>query len=157
LILCAPAGLYGEESELEVWRGHFQKGIEEGFHAFRHRLFHKEPVWFRLMLGQLKDFMSREDIVQFLRSAEDRHMLTDQVAHIQARTWVIWGEEDALSPSSWAKVWKERLGEKAHAVLLPGLGHSLQSESPAVVAALLTQILLGREPATWGEKWWNTL
>lgn len=155
LILCAPAGMYGEADELAKWRSNFERAIEEGFHAFRPRLFHREPLWFRFMAGEFKDFMAREDIIQFLKSANDDQMLMDRASSITARTWVVWGDRDELSPSSWSKVWLRRLGSTAQAVTIPGVGHSLQSEKPALVAALLTQLLLGKQPHLLGKRWWQ--
>ncbi len=158
LILCAPAGLYGEPSELEEFQGHFRKAVEEGFQTFRPRLFHREPLWFRFLAGGFHDFMARPDVRELLESVRDEYFLKERVASIQAKTWLIWGEKDTLAPATWARVWLDALREKGQgAVTLPKTGHSPQSEAPATMGAVLTQLLLGRKPSTLGAKFWSHL
>ncbi len=158
LILCAPAGLYGEPSELEVFQGHFRKAVEEGFETFRPRLFHREPMWFRFLVGGFNKFMARPDVRELLESVRDEYFLKSRASSIQAKTWLVWGAEDSLAPASWAMVWLEALKERGMgAVTFPKTGHSPQSETPAALAAVLTQLLLGKKPSTLGARFWKHL
>jgi pimeloyl-ACP methyl ester carboxylesterase len=49
------------------------------------------------------------------------------------------------------------MGVDAKAIVLKGLGHSPHIEGPAVTAAVLGQILAGREPHRMGSRWWSKL
>lgn len=80
----------------------------------------------------------------------------DRLSAIKAPVWLIWGENDTLLPKSHLSIWLKGLsGARARGYLIPGAGHSPHVERPFVTAALLTQILFGREPHNLGARWWK--
>ena len=78
------------------------------------------------------------------------------------RTWLVWGEKDTLVPTGGVGSWLEGLRAPEGAIRSASAhpaawGHSPQLEKPAVTAAVLSQILLGRVPHAKGTRWWRVL
>ena len=158
LVVMNPSGAYGARAEIEGFKTLFNSAIEQGFHKLRPHVFRAEPLWFRLFAREFGDFVQRPDVVQFMRSLDERHLVQDRLANVRGKAWVIWGENDTLTPAVWVDAWLDRLTHPevtARGVLLPGVGHSPHMESPAITAALLSQILLGKEPHRVGKRWWK--
>jgi pimeloyl-ACP methyl ester carboxylesterase len=160
LLLAAPSGVYPDSETMEQLKEVFHKALKEGFPHIRPYLFAQEPFWFKYVAEQFHHFFDREDIAQFIYSARPEHSLHEQVQHIQAPVWLIWGEHDALIPArcaeSWMRNFNESVREKSHTVLLKGLGHSPQLENSTVFAAVLAQVLMGKVPHDIGKRWWRT-
>jgi pimeloyl-ACP methyl ester carboxylesterase len=145
--LASPSGVFGPAAEWQEFQGKFERAIEQGIDAFLPYLFRKAPPWFHLLKREFAPFLQREDTVAFMRSVSDAHRLDARLPAIQSRVWMIWGQDDDLTPAKWAKEWVAALRPgQAKAVLLKGAGHSLQLERPAVTAAVIGQILMHGRP-----------
>ncbi|MBC7690547.1 MAG: alpha/beta hydrolase [Methylotenera sp.] len=162
-IICVdPSGVFGSEIRKEEWKGRFANSIDLGFDSYRKHIFKKEPFWFGAISGEIGVFLSKPEIVAFMKSIRDDHFIEHRLKHIRSQVWLLWGEEDTLVPSEWADAWLAGLhGDsgaactRAEAVLIKGAGHSPQVEKPAVTAVALTQMIQGKTPHFWGSRWWT--
>lgn len=158
-LIISASGVFGESPEKEQMRQMFEAAAELGIQPLRAHLFASEPIWFRLLADQFGKFIQREDAIEFIRSVSEEHDVAKHLSHVRAKTWIIWGDKDTLCPAKWAREWLKALGPDAgaQAVMLKGLGHSLQIESPARLAAVIGQIVLDREPHQFGKRWWTLI
>ncbi len=158
LVVVAPSGVFQGTTDREAFRAIFEEATQHGFGRFSKYLWVKEPAWFKWTAQEFARFFEREDTRQFLLSVREDHELTEHLAKVQSKVWVIWGDDDRLCPTAWAKEWMSRLGpERADGVLLRNTGHSPQLERPVAMAALLGQVLLGKKPHERGSRWWTPL
>lgn len=145
LILMNPAGVLATEAKANAWRGLFDDARANGFGRFRPHVFGKEPLWFRLVAPCLADFFHKPEVRQFMDSVREDHLMNEKLRHVRAPVWLLWGENDTLTPAEWTIDWLDRLEHhpSTRAVLIKRAGHSPQVESPALTAALLARILRG--------------
>jgi pimeloyl-ACP methyl ester carboxylesterase len=158
VILVCPSGVFGSETEKKDWENLFRRAMETGFEAIRSHMFEREPKWFRLVAREVAQFTKRDDIKRFMESFRDEHRLEERLPRVKGEVWLLWGARDRLVPSGWLPAWKRALRDapaELHTVTLPGVGHSPQLEAPLVLAALLGQILSGREPHRAGSRFWS--
>lgn len=133
--------------------------LEEPGHAWRSRVFHREPLWFRWVASDARKFLLREDIKQFLKSVKQEHYLEERVSHIRSRVDLLWTEHDALLPLSAAEYWLKKLPDqgKGQAVLLRGVGHSPHLENPVAIASVIYRMISGKKPIALGKRWFTAL
>jgi pimeloyl-ACP methyl ester carboxylesterase len=174
LILVDPGGAFEDQERRKEWKDLFRSAMERGFEALRPHVFGREPFWFRFLGSEFTRFLSQAEILDFMNSVDERHLVENELHEIQCPTWILWGELDSMMPASAASVWMKRIngewnasrqmpsggvpegGEpKARAVVIRGAGHSPQLERPAATAALLGQVLSGQQPHPWGARWWK--
>ncbi len=155
LILADPSGAFGAPGRREMWKAIFDEAIEYGFEKFRPRVFLREPFWFRFVLREFGNFMSREDVVAFMRSIHDGHLVEDKLCDIKAKIWLLWGDKDILCPFEWAPAWQARIPSGAPIVALKDCGHSPQIERPAATAAAISHMLYDKIPHKLGTFWWK--
>lgn len=151
LILFSPGGLIGTEEERKAYRELFLNAVNHGPDELATRGWVKKPRWLKLVEGQVFHFMKAPEVRSFLESFDEaRHGLNTRVGLIQAKTTVLWGETDTITPTSWIYEWMKGLSVKAEPVgiLIRKCGHSAHVEKPGVLMALMTQLFLGHEPAT---------
>jgi len=67
---------------------------------------------------------------------EDRTDLTARLGEVRARTLLLWGDADPVSPVAVARLLEARLRE-ARLVIVPGGSHAFASERPDEVAAAI--------------------
>lgn len=146
LILMDPSGAFGNAAIQEAWTRRFDDARNEGFHLMRPHVFAKEPVWFKYFLKEFLAFATHEDNLAFMRSVRPEHLSEPLLQHVKARTWLMWGELDTLTPPACAPGWLRALGPEtqARAVLIRGVGHSPHLEAPAKTATVLLQMLSDR-------------
>ncbi len=165
LVLVDPGGTFEDNLKRESWERMFRDAMERGFEALRPHVFGKEPVWFRLLGSEVVRFITRKEILEFMNSVSESHLVGNDLHEITAETWIVWGENDTMMPASCAPVWAQKINSRggdedaprAKAVIIRGSGHSPQLERPATTAALLGQILAGTEPHPLGMRWWKML
>lgn len=158
IILANPSGIFGNERLKAQWTKRFETVMTQGFSKFRQHLFSEEPAWFSLVSWQLENFFRREDVLTFMKSIREDHILEGRLKNFHCKTWVIWGEEDTLSPSVWARHWIKNLkshGKDVQGFVLPRKGHSIQIESPIQTIVLLNNILKQRNPDALSRRWWK--
>jgi pimeloyl-ACP methyl ester carboxylesterase len=148
LILVDPGGVVGSEGEKHEYRDLFVRATEQGSRDLLQHVFARAPLWISFFEEEFFQFLKAPEIREFIASFEERHLLNDRLAKLHAKTTVLWGEHDTMTPAKWIEKWMELLpnAEKRLGVIIKGCGHSPQIEKPGVVIALLTQILLGRKP-----------
>jgi pimeloyl-ACP methyl ester carboxylesterase len=161
VVLVASAGVYESEQVRDSVAQIFGELVGPGgFAALRPHLFAKEPVWFDWVAEGFSKFAADSSIRQFTESVREDHLLESRLKQVQARAWLVWGEKDTLVPTGGIPRWLAGLSSaKAdpRAVVIRGVGHSPQLEKPAVTAAVISQILLGRVPHEKGKRWWQVL
>lgn len=160
LILVDPSGVGETETEKQKLQGVLHSIGREGFKVLRPHAFAKEPFWFPLVARDFAKCIEFEEVSQLALSFRPDHWVQDRLHKIRSKVWVIWGEKDSLLPSNHVHIWLEALrsAQSPHApkgVFLKNLGHSPQVENPAVTAAVVSQILLKREPYSLGKRWWR--
>jgi pimeloyl-ACP methyl ester carboxylesterase len=159
VVLVAAAGVYESVQVRDSIGAIFADLVGTGgFDALRPHLFAKEPLWFGWVADGFSKFALDSGIRQFTESVREDHLVQNRLGDVRAKTWLIWGDRDTLVPTGGVGTWLEGLKSpesSATAVLIKGVGHSPQLEKPAVTAAALTQILLGREPHAKGARWWQ--
>ena len=158
LFLIAPSGSVPKAKELRPWARIFKAATIEGFKPMRQHIFHNEPIWFRLIMSEFTRFTTKKEIKLFLHSFKPKaHLLHGRIENIEAKTWLIWGDSDTLVPTSWASSWLHQLQEVTDKklVLIKETGHSPQLERPAVLSAIIAQILKGQAPHRWGSRWYE--
>ena len=97
VLLANPSGIFPDEGTLLQWAHLFKTGIREnGFAALRPHLFAKEPFWFRFVADEFSQFVRREDILQFIDSVRDDHVLEESASKMRGNVWLLWGEKDTL-------------------------------------------------------------
>lgn len=160
LILISPSGVFGSDNEKAEWEQVFRSSIEEGFSILRPRMFEKEPLWFRLVVPQFAGFTQREDVAAFMSSFTEDHRLDSRLGAVKSKVWLIWGNRDRLVPWGWHLAWLNGLKAdpcSPRAVLLKGVGHSPQFETPGRLAWVLSQVLQGKLPGRVGARWWESV
>jgi pimeloyl-ACP methyl ester carboxylesterase len=160
VVLLNASGFFENEQARKLWEDKFRRVMDDGFEQLRPHLFAREPIWFRWVASEFAHFATKEDIVEFMKSVREDHYLETLVPKIRAHVWLVWGEEDTLNPPACAPRWLESLSEApgASVVLLRGTGHSPQVEKPAVITAVLAQILRKDSVSQrLGERWWRLL
>lgn len=156
LILISPSGVFGAEEEAEKFKNRFFSAMDEGFGALRKHVFAKEPIWFKLFMSEFAAFLEKPEVVKLMRSVDETHRLEERVHQIKSRVWLVWGDSDTLTFSSWMNDWLRLLPkEKTKGVWFLNAGHSPHIEKPAAFALLLIQILQGKEPHSLGKWWWK--
>jgi pimeloyl-ACP methyl ester carboxylesterase len=165
IVLASPSGVLADETKKEEWLARFREARDQGSAGgFRRYVFASEPAWFGTLADSFMSFLDKKEVVDFMNSVADKHMVTDELSKIGAETWLVWGEKDALVPSQWVHDWLERLNPvvmggatpeheepltprrgPSHAVVIRGAGHSPHLERPVTTAAALGKILLGRK------------
>ena len=140
LILVSPSGVCGSAEEWNQWKNLFER-VTKGEMNFRSYLFAKEPFWFKWISPEFIGFMTREDIVQFVKSFREDHAVEKDLGSIESHVWLVWGEKDKLIPSRWASHWAERI-QKRETILIPEVGHTPQIEKPLKFAKALGEILV---------------
>ena len=161
LFLVSPSGIFSDQLVRENWEALFRSAMQGGFRVLRPHLFVKEPFWFKYIENQFHDFLSREDVLQFMGTFRDEHSVEGVAHQIRSRVSLVWGEKDSLIPFECAAAWLEYLqttkGLEHRAVILKGIGHSPQVESPLATALVIGQLLVGRIPHESGKRWWKVL
>lgn len=147
LILVSPSGVFSSEEDRAEFQKKFDRALRGDPESFRTYLFSREPIWFRFFVPRLAGFFRRKDVIQFAESFKEDHLLERRLNSVQAKVWLIWGEDDRLVLPGWARSWTGILTECSHVILLPKVGHIPQLESPVLMAAVLRQLLLDRNPA----------
>lgn len=149
LILIDPGGVVGTEAEKETYRELFQDAVKSGPKKLVPHAFHKKPLWLPFVARQFFYFLNSPEISNFVHSFEEKHLLNDRVHLIRAKTTLLWGEYDTMTPVAWLNKWMELLIEETNVrgILVRKSGHSPQIEKPGVLMALLTQLFLDLEPS----------
>lgn len=159
LLLSSPSGIFTDQKTRDDCQAIFMSAMKEGFSVLRPHVFAKEPAWFSLVAPYYSKFFLREDIHQFMNSFRDDHVANRFADQITAKSWLIWGENDTLIPVKCAQAWTKHLNQGARSdhqvVVLKGVGHSPQLETPAITAAVMGQIVSGRVPHRIGNRWWT--
>lgn len=180
LILANPSGIYPDEETTRHFETMIKKFVqagnpelktlerngdfsatlpESGFTHLRPRLFAKEPKWFFLFASHFNRFLAREDIHQFVNSAKDEHALYDFAGHIEARTFILWGEKDTLVPASCVERWlaclKTNETAPPMAVLMRDSGHSPHLENPLGTTKALREMIVGKSFPRTSKHWWT--
>lgn len=149
LILINPAGGFADSESRENWRELWSEIGDAGFGRLRPKLFAKEPRWFKWLVPEVKKFLQKDEVRFFIHSFRPEHEVISFPSKIRAKTWVIWGDQDALTPpeslSGWAHVWNTDLASP-HVIWLKGVGHSPQLEKPVALAKVIAGVLSANEP-----------
>ncbi len=143
LILMNPGGVVGSDEEKENYRKLFSDAASAGAEALLPHAFYKKPFLFPLVQEQFFHFLKAPEIHSFVHSFKEEHLLNNRVHRIRARTTIIWGEHDTMTPSSWIEHWKALLPAetRVRGVLISKTGHSPQVESPAALVFHLWRAL----------------
>ena len=141
LIPICPAGVDGEPHEREAFEQIFAKASVVGFSVLRPHVFGKEPAWFKLVAHEFQSFILRADVVQFIQNVPTEYSLESRIGEIQADIRLIWGENDTLVPTAWAKIWQAKAKPGIRTFVIPGAGHSPHLERPVVTTAALVAAL----------------
>ncbi len=159
VILANPAGVFPSEEEKDRFKERFNDSMRKGINPIVPALFAEPPVWFKLLEHEFSQFLFREDIHRFVKSIRHDHAIEKRLKDVQARVWLVWGKKDTLIPSDWVTHWLEGLPEatRAQAFVIQHAGHGIQVEKPAATAALLAQILEGKEEIQAHQGWWKAV
>jgi len=161
IILANASGVCGTEELKTAWSHRWNEVIAAGdFHSLRPHIFGKEPFWFKYLVPDFGSLKMNEETLRFLQSVTEEH-LVESLAHcIESRVWLLWGENDTLTPTVFSQGWLKFLKPETavQTVLLKGVGHSPHIESPHLTAIVLTQ-MLDQERSQWlthplAERWW---
>lgn len=167
LILFNPSGVMRREEDAERWRGIFERAARVESEIYMDFLFaspraHTRAIA-RLCAPEMRAFFNQPEIAKFIASVSAEHFVTHSLNHIQADTWVAWGESDQVNFSDWLQDWLHLLDQNAksgHGVVFKGTGHCPHIENPISTAQLLKTVLLNPEasaqlPAKWAN--WSVL
>ncbi|MGZ3698916.1 MAG: alpha/beta fold hydrolase [Bdellovibrionota bacterium] len=159
VILGDPAGVFESEEKMRHWERKFRDTETAGFANYRPELFASEPFYFRFMAHEFEAFLKREEIVQFMHSIREDHLLEEKLHRIRSRVFLFWGELDTLSPPAVAAVWMKGLPPIAEpkAFSIERAGHSPHLERPAVTAKMLGMIFRDDAAALSGRQEWRAL
>jgi pimeloyl-ACP methyl ester carboxylesterase len=128
----------------------FERVKKNGFPAIRPTLFKKEPVWFRLIANEFSTFLNRPEVISFMSSLEDRHLVHDQLHHITTPVFLLWGEHDQLVPSHWAETWREELksSQQVDVHYIQKAGHSPHIENYMTTVRSVKDWIQNHTPST---------
>jgi pimeloyl-ACP methyl ester carboxylesterase len=147
LILANPSGVFIDEAATHDLRNKFRKAMNEegGFNAIREHVFAREPFWIRWVAGHFSGFFHSEEVAKFVESFEPSHLIDEtRLEKIKSKVWLIWGEEDTLTPPASIPLFLKKLNQdhaRCRAILIKKAGHSPQLEAPAALAMVLGQVL----------------
>lgn len=149
LILMDAGGVVGTDAEKEGYRALFTKAVKDGPKDLMPHSFYKKPIWLPFVMNEFFHFLKSPENVNFVNSFDEKFILNDRVHQIRAKTTVLWGDHDAITPKAWLDRWLELLPAETEArgIFIAKSGHSPQIEKPGVLMALLTQLFLGIEPS----------
>lgn len=144
LIVICPSGVFPCDATRDEWRSRFGELLKnKDTKAYRKLLFAKEPLWFPLFSEEFADFLGDARIQKFSQSFEEHHLLKPRLKDIQARTWILWGDQDRLAPPEWISEWIRGINDgrqKAQSHIFEATGHTPQVEKTAALAMKLYQI-----------------
>jgi pimeloyl-ACP methyl ester carboxylesterase len=150
LIIASNSGLFSDEKSKQDWIDLFERVKKNGFPAIRPTLFKKEPVWFRLIANEFSTFLNRPEVISFMSSLEDRHLVHDQLHHITTPVFLLWGEHDQLVPSHWAETWREELksSQQVDVHYIQKAGHSPHIENYMTTVRSVKDWIQNHTPST---------
>ncbi|OFZ21763.1 MAG: hypothetical protein A2X94_15875 [Bdellovibrionales bacterium GWB1_55_8] len=159
MLLVLPAGLFEDQSQRERWQDSIAQFMtDEAGAEWRSHAFHREPLWFRWVAADARQFLARDDVRQFLKSVRDEHYLDARIPEIRSETALLWTEHDRLLPLSVGEYWMRRIPNTIHhAILLKGVGHSPHLENPVAIASVLSRLISSKKPHRWSSRWWVQL
>ncbi len=158
VIIANPSGVFGNKRLKRQWIKRFEAAMAVGFTKFRKHIFANEPIWFPLIAWQFDHFFTRKDVLAFMKSVREDHVVESRLKHFHCKTWLLWGEADTLSPSVWVSYWLKALKDSklpAQGFVIPKVGHSIHLESPVQTISLLSSILRQQEPTALSRRWWK--
>ncbi len=162
IFLISPAGGYLNENIRGNVEEVFKKMVNgEGLNAVRPHLFNQEPFWFKFLARDFNHFSSEENVKLFVESVTPEFGSADHLQFIQAKSWLIWGDKDTLTPTQSMPLWMSHLskspGGVPQAVVLKNVGHSPHIEAMPATLALLGQFLFEKSPHPRGDRWWRSV
>lgn len=144
LLLANPSGVLIGEEKREQWRARFEDAKSVGIKAFRRHIFGKEPLWFPLFAPDFHRFLFKKEVVSFMDSIREDHLLNDKLKGITSDVWLLWGEKDSLVPVAWAHDWLAEF-ESGRVGYVLGAGHSPHVEKPMTFASLIAKAVSDEE------------
>jgi pimeloyl-ACP methyl ester carboxylesterase len=160
IIAVDPSGVFESDLDRKEWELKIRKLAAPDHNEWRPYIFAREPFWFKYLGEHFLRFGAREEIATLMESAREEHEVQRILPQIQTEVSLVWGEKDTLIPASFASSWLKYLSQAKgtpRAAVIKGVGHSPQVEAPAILAAVVGQMLSGRVPHSAGSRWYRVL
>jgi len=146
LFLANPSGVLVDDQKKAYWSKTFDDARKKGFDVYQTKVFAKIPLWFYFISPAFEHFMSQKEILEFMHSFDERHLVNDRVSNIKSKVWLLWGENDTIVPEGWAKDWLEAINKgrsrnRARALVIKKAGHSIQLERTAMTSLAISTVL----------------
>jgi pimeloyl-ACP methyl ester carboxylesterase len=148
LVLIDAGGVTGTEDQKRAYQSLFLRAVQGDVEGVLPHSFAKRPFWLPWVQGEFLGFLKSSEVRSFIESFDDRHIVTPRVSAIRAKTAVLWGDCDTMTPTDWIHEWLSLLAPETEAfgVLIRGSGHSPHLEKPAGLIPPLSRILAGKKP-----------
>ncbi|MCM0605943.1 MAG: alpha/beta hydrolase [Xanthomonadaceae bacterium] len=141
VIIGSPPNAMTDEHCEEQWKETFNLALEGQFEKFVGHMFAKVPWIVKSNSKQLKWFFSKPEIQSFMKSIRRDHLVKEELKHLPAQTYLLWGDQDQINFYRWSKEWLKHAPRSLKLVTFPGVGHMLHMETPFRVAYMLGKIL----------------
>jgi pimeloyl-ACP methyl ester carboxylesterase len=170
LILAAPAGVFADTTEQEAVLERFRRASTRGeSQQVSDVLFAgKTPWWFRFLAEDIKRMLGTREVSTFFDSLQVKDLIDPLSPSLPKNTWLLWGEYDRLISLRNLEAWLSPDGsqnqlqstfvegaepqKQLRALVLAGVGHSLQLEAPLVTAFAIRRIL-SEKTQNWAGYW----
>jgi pimeloyl-ACP methyl ester carboxylesterase len=138
LALIAPAGARVEPERLAVLKRAFDFTSTREARALTRRLFHKTPLAFELLAGQLKVLYGSAAVKGVLQEVKETDFVEpERLAKLLMPTLLVWGQSEKLLPYEGVHYFRAHLPSHAEVHEVPEFGHIPQMERPRQLVELL--------------------
>jgi pimeloyl-ACP methyl ester carboxylesterase len=139
--LLSPAGAHlpGDHAA-EVLATFRMRGRPEG-RRFLDKLYHRAPLYTRLVAHELPRWMGRAPVRDLLEHAHEIAFSTDELAKLAVPTVLSWGKSERLLPASGLAFLKAHLPPHVRVEEPHGVGHCPQLDDPRALARRLAAFL----------------
>ena len=142
LVLLSPAGAHATDEEWTALRRTFDVATRAEAVAFLDRLYHKTPWPMRLLAHELPASFQRLAVRDLLTSASNADAVVPEALRaLKMPLFFFWGRSERLLPDTFLAWFEQHLPSHAIVDRPEGFGHCPHFDSPAKLAARITEFL----------------
>lgn len=142
LVLMSPAGARSTDEEWKTLRETFTITDRRSARLFLDRIYHRTPLFARLLAHEIPHSLKRKAIGEILASASNDHTKPPEM--LRALTMPIllfWGQSERLLPARHLEYFRENLPPQTQIVRPEGFGHCPHFDNPRVLARTIAEFV----------------
>jgi pimeloyl-ACP methyl ester carboxylesterase len=142
LVLVSPAGAHATEEEWAELRGAFDFATRAQANAFLDRVYHRTPLFLRLMAHEMPAAMRRRAVRELLASASNADAPPSAaLAALRMPVLLVWGKSERLLPTTHFDYFKTHLPSHTLVVEPDGFGHCPHFDDPVRLAERIAEFV----------------